>query len=183
MEKTFRVSLLLEAVRYFSDLDICNQYMTQIKWPNKKPVCPACGSHRIGEIHTRRMFKCRECKKQFSYKVGTIFEDSHLGLDKWFGAVWAIANCRNGISSHELGRAVGVTQKTAWLMLHRIREAMRTRSFDKFDGPAEADTTYIGGKSEKKPKGWREFDQLARKLVAVPKAKIGQRVKKLREKK
>lgn len=117
---------LLEAVRYFADLDVCNSYMRRIKWRNGKPVCPACGSSRIGEIHTRRMLKCRECKKQFSYKVGTIFEDSPLGLDKWFVAVWCIANYRNGISSHELGRAIGVTQKTAWFMLHRIREATRT---------------------------------------------------------
>lgn len=139
---------LLEAVRYFADVDVCNAYMRRIKWPKGRPVCPACGSESIGEIRTRRMLKCRECKKQFSYKVGTIFEDSRLGLDKWFVAVWAIANCRNGISSHELGRAIGVSQKTAWFMLHRIREAMRTESFDKFDGPAEADTTYVGGKAE-----------------------------------
>ena len=86
-----------------------------------------------------------DCRKDFSYKAGTIFEDSPLGLDKWFVAVWFIANDRNGISSHELGRALGVTQKTAWFMLHRIRLAMESESFDKFDGPAEADTTYVGG--------------------------------------
>jgi transposase-like protein len=115
---------LLSAVRYFADLNECNQYMSKVKWPKGRVTCPACGSNRIGEIATRHMLRCRECRKQFSYKVGTIFEDSPLGLDKWFVAVWAIANCRNGISSHELGRALGVTQKTAWFMLHRIRLAM-----------------------------------------------------------
>jgi len=139
---------LLDAVRYFSDLGVCDAYMRRIKWPGGKITCPACGSERIGEIKTRHLLRCKDCRKQFSPKVGTIFEDSPLGLDKWFVAVWAIANCRNGISSHELGRALGVTQKTAWFMLHRIRRAMESDSFDKFDGPAEADTTYVGGKAE-----------------------------------
>jgi transposase-like protein len=136
---------LLEAVRYFSDLDVCHAYMRRIKWPSGKIVCPKCDGSNIGTIETRRMLKCRECKKQFSCKVGTIFEDSPLGLDKWFVAVWCIANDKNGISSHELGRALGVTQKTAWFMLHRIRKAMEVGGIDKFDGPAEADTSYIGG--------------------------------------
>ena len=136
---------LLSAVRFFADLDVCNTYMRKIKWPTGKPICPHCKSDRIGEIATRHLLRCKDCRKQFSAKVGTIFEDSPLGLDKWFVAVWVIANCRNGISSHELGRALGVTQKTAWFMLHRIRLAMQCKSFDQFDGPAEADTTYIGG--------------------------------------
>lgn len=113
---------LMQAVRYFADLSICDAYMRRIKWAGK-PVCPACGSDRIGEIVARHKLQCKGCRKQFSHKVGTIFEDSPLGLDKWFVAVWCIANARNGISSHELGRALGVTQKTAWFMLHRIREA------------------------------------------------------------
>lgn len=118
---------LLEAVRYFSDLSVCNDYMRKIKWPDGKVTCPRCGGNRIGEIATRSMLRCKDCRKQFSYKVGTIFEDSPLGLDKWFVAVWCIANAKNGISSHELGRALGVTQKTAWFMLHRIRKAMLQR--------------------------------------------------------
>ena len=122
---------LMQAVRYFADLSICDAYMRRIKWAGK-PVCPACGSDRIGEIVARHKLQCKGCRKQFSHKVGTIFEDSPLGLDKWFVAVWCIANARNGISSHELGRALGVTQKTAWFMLHRIREAMGCKSFDKF---------------------------------------------------
>jgi transposase-like protein len=115
---------LMEAVRYFADLEICDLYMRRIKWPDAHVACPFCGSERIGEIKSRHLLRCKDCRKQFSHRVGTIFEDSPLGLDKWFVAVWCIGNDRNGISSHELGRALGVTQKTAWFMLHRIRLAM-----------------------------------------------------------
>lgn len=103
---------LISAVRYFSDLKICNEYMRKIKWPEGVMCCHHCGGIRIGEMATRSILRCKDCRKQFSYKVGTIFEDSPLGLDKWFVAVWSVANCKNGISSHELGRALGVTQKT-----------------------------------------------------------------------
>ncbi len=133
-----QLETLLAAIRYFSDLDACNAYMRQIKWPRGRIICPECGSDNVGEVASRHLLQCRACRKQFSHKVGTIFEDSPLGLDKWFVAVWCIANCRNGISSQELGRAIGVRQKTAWFMLHRIRLAMECDSFDKFDGPAEA---------------------------------------------
>ena len=132
-------SNLLDAVRYFSDLSVCNAYMRKIKWPGGNPICHNCGSIAVYELSTRPLLKCRDCKKQFSYKVGTIFEDSPLGLDKWFVAVWAIANAKNGISSHELGRALGVTQKTAWFMLHRVREAMTTGTFRKLSGTVESD--------------------------------------------
>jgi transposase-like protein len=138
---------LIEAVRYFADLDTCHAYMKKIKWPDGIR-CPYCESQRIGEITPRHMLRCKDCRKQFSYKVGTIFEDSPLGLDKWFVAVWVIANCKNGISSHELGRALGVTQKTAWFMLHRIREAMRTGTFTKLRGEVESDETFIGGEAK-----------------------------------
>jgi transposase-like protein len=136
---------LLEAVRYFSDLDVCNEYMKGIKWPNGKIVCPKCGKDRVGEIKTRKMLRCKDCRKQFSYKVGTIFEDSPLGLDKWFVAVWCITNAKNGISSYELGRALGVTQKSAWHMLHRIRLAMHNETPKRLSGTVEADETYVGG--------------------------------------
>ena len=139
---------LMEAVRYFADLDICDEYMRRIKWPRGRIACPRCGGSRIGEIKSRHLLRCKDCRKQFSHKLGTIFEDSPLGLDKWFTAVWAVANAKNGISSHELGRALGVTQKTAWFLLHRIRLAMEAESFGQFDGPAEADTTYVGGRAE-----------------------------------
>lgn len=147
---------LLEAVRYFSDLDRCEEYMRAMRWRGGKPKCPECGSDNIGEIKTRRLLRCRDCRRQIYTKRGTIFEDSPLGLDKWFVAVWAIANCKNGISSHELARALGVTQKTAWFMLHRIRVAMEIDDGSKFDGTTEADTTYVGGAAENMHKARRE---------------------------
>lgn len=149
---------LIEAVRYFSVAANCNDFMREIKWP-KGIVCPKCGNDSCKEMPTRpNWIKCNRasCQKQFSYKVGTIFEDSPLGLDKWFCAVWSIANCKNGISSHELGRAIGVTQRTAWFMLHRIRKAMESNDFSKLDGEIESDETYVGGKAKNMSKAKRE---------------------------
>src|SRR5690349_8458919 len=137
---------LLEAVQYFSDLDVANEYVASLRWP-EGPVCPRCGEREHSFISTRRLWKCKACKRQFSVKVGTIFEDSPLGLDKWLPAVWLIANSKNGISSHELARALGITQKSAWFMLHRIRLAMRDGSFSLLSGTVEVDETYIGGKA------------------------------------
>lgn len=137
---------LIEAIRHFSDLDLCNDFVARLRWPNG-PVCPRCGCIEHSYLSTRRLWKCKGCKKQYSVKVGTIFEGSPLGLDKWLPAVWLVANSKNGISSHELGRALGVTQKSAWFMLHRIRLAMQTESFDKLSGEVEADETFIGGKA------------------------------------
>ncbi len=110
-------------------------------------MCPSCGSTEYSYLKTRRVWKCKqkECRKQYSVKLGTIFSDSPLGLDKWLPAVWLVANSKNGISSHELGRALGVTQKSAWFMVHRIRLAMQTGSFDKLDGEVEVDETFVGG--------------------------------------
>lgn len=135
---------LLEAIRYFSDLDVCTEYVAGLRWPDG-PVCPKCGGAEYSYLTTRRLWKCKACKKQYSVKVGTIFEDSPLGLDKWLPAVWLAANSKNGISSHELARALGITQKSAWFMLHRIRLAMQRGSIDKLSGEVEADETYIGG--------------------------------------
>jgi transposase-like protein len=117
---------LQEAVVYFADADNCLNYLSARRWPNGV-ICPTCGSKNIGFIASRRMFQCktRHPKAQFSVKLGTIFEDSPLGLEKWLPAMWMIASDRNGISSWELHRALGVTQKTAWFMLHRIRLAMQ----------------------------------------------------------
>ena len=136
---------LIDAVRYFSDEKICGEYMKQIKWPDGKVTCPKCAGDNIGTIATRAMYKCRACKKQFSAKVDTIFEGSPLPLSSWFVAVWMIANCKNGISSLELHRAIGVTQKSAWFMLHRIRLAMRQGHFRKLHDVVESDETFIGG--------------------------------------
>jgi transposase-like protein len=146
---------LIEAIRYFSDLDVCTDFVAHLRWPNG-PACPRCGGVEHSYLTTRRLWKCKGCKKQFSVKVGTIFEDSALGLDKWLPAIWLIANSKNGISSHELGRALGVTQKSAWFMLHRIRLAMHTGSFNKLDGEIEVDETYIGGKARNMHKDVRK---------------------------
>lgn len=141
---------LVDAVKHFSSLDTCHEYLVALKWPDGKIVCPKCGGDKIGNVASRRLLQCKDtaCRKQFSAKVGTIFEDSPLGLDKWFVAVWCIANAKNGISSCELGRALGVTQKTAWFMLHRVRLAMQTPTFRKFRDVVESDETFIGGKAE-----------------------------------
>lgn len=150
---------LLEAIRYFSDPDQCEAYMRRIRWSDSVPVCPNCGAKgvRIGEIKTRRMLRCKDCRKQFSSRLGTVFESSKIPLDKWFLTVWLVANCKNGISSYEVARDIGVTQTTAWFMLHRIRAAMEVEGIDKFDGPSEADATYVGGKAKNMHKKRREM--------------------------
>src|SRR5688572_10595064 len=141
---------LLGAIRYFSDPDVALAFMVGIRWPDGI-YCPRCGCAEPLFLKTRRLWKCRECKKQFSVKVGTLFEDSPIGLDKWLPCVWLIANCKNGVSSHELARSLGVTQKTAWFMLHRIRLAMQTETTGgKLGGDVEVDETFIGGKARNK---------------------------------
>ncbi len=140
---------LQEAVIYFSDQDVCLEYVVVRRWPNGV-TCPTCGSAEVRFIPTRRVWECKTThpKKQFSAKTGTICEDSPLGLDKWLLAMWMVANCRNGVSSYEIHRTVGVTQKTAWFLLHRIREAMQTKSVQKkmMAGEVEADESFIGGR-------------------------------------
>jgi transposase-like protein len=148
---------LLDAIRYFSDLDVVTQEVAKVRWPDG-PVCPACGlvDKKHYYLKTRRVWKCRSCKKQFSVKVGTIFEDSPLGLDKWLPAVWLVGNSKNGISSYELARALGVQQKTAWFMTHRIRLALQQGTFEKLSGEVKADETFIGGKARNMHKKKRE---------------------------
>ncbi len=146
---------LLEAIRYFSDLDVATDYVAKLRWPGG-PVCPRCGGTEYSYLTTRRIWKCKACKKQYSVKVGTIFEDSPLGLDKWLPAIWLAANSKNGISSHELGRALGITQKSAWFMLHRIRLAMQSGTFSMLSGEVEVDETYIGGKARHMHKAQRK---------------------------
>lgn len=138
---------LVEAVRYFADGAACAEYMRTIKWPDGVVRCPDCQSDNVGRIETRNKYKCRACKRQFTDKVDTIFEDSPLPLSSWFVAVWQIANCKNGVSSLELSRALGVTQKTAWFMLHRIRLAMRAGTFRKLRDTVESDETFVGGRA------------------------------------
>ena len=146
---------LLEAIRYFSDRDVCVDFVAKLRWPDG-PVCPRCEGTEHSFLKTRRIWKCKNCKRQFSVKVGTIFEDSPLGLDKWLPAVWLAANSKNGISSHELGRALGITQKSAWFMLHRIRLAMQKGSLSALAGEVEIDETYIGGKARNMHKRERQ---------------------------
>jgi transposase-like protein len=138
---------LSEAIKYFADADNAINFMASVRWPDGKPKCHCCKSENAAFLSTRRLWKCRDCAKQFSVKVGTIFEDSALGFDKWLPAFWMIVNAKNGISSCELSRALGVTQKTAWFMLHRIRLAIQNGDFSKLSGEVEADETYIGGKA------------------------------------
>lgn len=116
---------LTEAIRYFADLDLATDYVAGLRWPDGF-VCPHCGGRDYSFVSTRRLWKCKSCQKQSSVKVGTIFADSALGLDKWLPAIWLAANPETGISSHELARALGTTQKSAWFMLRRIAEAEAT---------------------------------------------------------
>jgi transposase-like protein len=125
MDKQPIPETLIQAVRQFSDPEVAHAFFVQHRWPNGV-ACPrmGCGSAAVTYLAKYRRWNCRDCGRQFTAKVGTIFEDSPIGLDKWLPAFWLIASNRNGISSHELARGLGVTQKTAWFMLHRIREAL-----------------------------------------------------------
>src|SRR5262249_33255079 len=136
---------LQEAVIYFSNEDTCVEFIAMLRWPNGA-VCPNCSkSDAVSYLPKYRRWHCKECRKQFSVKVGTIFEDSPLPLNKWVVAVWLIAAAKNGISSYEVHRALGITQKAAWHMMHRVRLALQNGSFEKMSGEVEADETYIGG--------------------------------------
>lgn len=146
----------MEAIRVFSDPKVCLDVVAGAKWGAKGPACSRCESKRLSFLKTRLMWKCLDCQKQFTVKVGTIFEDSPVGLDKWLCAMWLMANCKNGISSYEISRDLKVTQTTAWFMMHRIRYAMHTGSINKMSGTVEADETFIGGKARFMHHGKRE---------------------------
>jgi transposase-like protein len=140
------------AIQFFSDFENCRQFMIAVRWLDGKVRCPECGSDKVTYLAKARVYRCYEPhpRQKFSLKVGTVFEDSPIPLEKWLPAVWLIVNCKNGISSYEVHRALGVTQKTAWFMLHRIRLAVQSKSFAKIGGPGsevEADETFIGGKA------------------------------------
>lgn len=153
---------LQQAIIYFSDANNCLEYMVSRLWPNGI-VCPVCGRPEPTFLKNQRKWQCKSVhpKRQFSAKTGTIFEDSPISLEKWLPTMWLVTNCKNGVSSYEIARAIGVTQKTAWFMLHRIRLAMKNESKSKLGnqgGPVEMDETFIGGKlknmhKSKRPKG------------------------------
>jgi transposase-like protein len=141
---------LQEAIVYFADPDNCIEYLVARRWP-EGVFCPTCGRVDVKYVAARRVWQCktRHAKCQFSVKVGTIFEDSPIKLDKWLMAMWMIANCKNGVSSHEIARSLGITQKSAWFLLHRIRLAMKDepeKKLGRSGGPVEVDETWIGGK-------------------------------------
>jgi transposase-like protein len=148
---------LQEAILYFKDPETSTTFMAQMRWP-EGVTCPYCQGKAVSYLSTRRKWKCmnKECHKQFSVKVGTIMEDSPIGLDKWLAAIWMIANAKNGVSSYEIHRALDITQKSAWFLLHRIRLAMQTGTFQKLSGQVEADETFIGGKARNMHKSKRE---------------------------
>ena len=140
---------LQDAIIYFSSPDNCIDYLAARRWSNGVVLCPTCGSKEVSFVASRRLWQCktRHPKAQFSIKVGTIFEDSPIGLDKWLLGLWMQANCKNGISSYELHRATGISQKSAWFVLHRIRLALRGENRGgKLSGEVEADETFVGGK-------------------------------------
>jgi transposase-like protein len=150
---------LQEAIAHFADPERAFVYAVNWRWPDGVITCPRCGHDKHSFVKTRLLWFCKGCKKQFTVKVGTIFEDSPIGMDKWLVAMWMVSNCKNGVSSYEIARDLGVTQKTAWFMNHRIRLAMQDETKGRLggNGPVEMDETFIGGKiknmhNNRKPK-------------------------------
>lgn len=162
---------LQEAIKYFADPQRCQDLLSAMRWP-EGPACPKCQSTRQGFLKSRNVYQCKECRKQYTAKLGTIFEDSPLPLEKWFCALWMLTNAKNGISSYEVHRSLKVTQKTAWFMLHRLRLALQKGSIDrKLMGDVEVDETYIGGQArnmhqDKKLK-MKETEGFFRKAVVI----------------
>jgi transposase-like protein len=144
---------LQTTIQFFSDYENCRKFMAFVRWMDGVVRCPRCNSEKITYLEKARVYRCygKHPKQKFSLKVGTVFEDSPIPLEKWLPAVWLIANCKNGISSYEISRALGVTQKSAWFMLHRIRKAMQDGTLGSKlggnGGEVEADETFIGGKA------------------------------------
>jgi len=143
------VKTLQQAIIYFKDYENCHALMVQLRWPDGKVKCPYCDSEKVTYLAKARVWKCygKHTRPRFSLKTGTILEDSPLGLDKWLAALWLVVNCKNGISSCEMARDLGVTQKTAWFMNHRLRAALNEGGFTMLSGEVEVDETFIGGKA------------------------------------
>jgi hypothetical protein len=162
---------LLEAIQHFADFENCRKFMISLRWLDGVVRCPRCGSEKVAYLEKARLYFCstKHPKQKFSLKVGTVLEDSPIGLDKWFPAMWLLSNCKNGISSYELAKDLGITQKSAWFMLHRIRLAMQHGTIVKMggtSGPTEVDETFIGGDPRKMHKSRRLAIQRERSKVA-----------------
>jgi transposase-like protein len=149
---------LQQAINHFTTYDNCKAFMVALRWPDGKVQCPQCGSEHVAYLENARLWKCytKHERSKFSLKTGTIFEDSPLGLDKWLPVMWMLVNCKNGVSSWEIHRAMGVTQKTAWFMLQRARLAMQGSLGGMLSGEVEVDETFIGGKARNMHKSKRE---------------------------
>ncbi len=148
------IKTLQQAIIHFSDPENCRKFMIAVRWLDGVVRCPYCNSEKVTYLAKAKVYRCygNHPKQKFSLKIGTVFEDSAIGLEKWLPATWLLCNSKNGISSYELSRAIGVTQKTAWFMLHRIRLAMTTQSFMKLGtegGAVEIDETFVGPKPQK----------------------------------
>jgi transposase-like protein len=161
---------LQAAIQFFGDYENCRKFMVAVRWLDEVVRCPRCNSEKVTYLAKARLYRCYgdHPKQKFSLKVGTVFEDSPIPLEKWLPAVWLVVNCKNGISSYEIHRALGVTQKSAWFMLHRIRLAVRSKSFEKLGGPdseIEVDETFIGGKAKNMHKSKKLRIRQARNLI------------------
>jgi transposase-like protein len=179
---------LQEAILFFADEEKAHDVLVQMRWPTGKVECPHCKSMRIGKmvftLHksrsqkpenegkmlSRRVWNCKKCKKQFSAKVGTIFADSALGLDKWLPALWMLTNAKNGVSSYEIHRALHITQKSAWFVGHRLRLALKEGTFEMMKGIVEGDEAWLGGASknmhgERRKRLMRGHNNLSQSIV------------------
>jgi transposase-like protein len=184
------IKTLQQAIQHFTDPENCRRFMVFVRWPDGMVKCPYCGSVKLTWLAKAKVYRCYgdHPKQKFSLKTGTVFEDSPIGLEKWLPALWLLSNSKNGISSYELHRALGVTQKTAWFMLHRIRLAMQSKSFFKMGGtdggPIEVDEAYIGGEPKNRHLSVRgassESRFVSREYPAIkPKSKAGRGTDKI----
>jgi len=182
-----QVKTLQQAIRYFADKNVCIDTVANLRWPNGIPVCPKCFGNEHYYLKTQKRWKCKKCGRQFSVKVGTIFEDSPIPLDKWLTALWLLVNCKNGISSYEVAKDLGITQKSAWFVLQRLRLALKDRSFTKIggqSGPVEVDETFVCGqfKNMHKEKRLRYNIERGKKGKTVVLGMLDRDVRKVRAK-
>jgi transposase-like protein len=175
---------LQQAIQFYCDFENCKTFMVALRWPDGKVACPACGSEKVTWLEKARLWKCYEKheRPKFSLKTGTIFEDSPLGLEKWLPVMWMLVNCKNGISSWEIHRAMGVTQKTAWFMLQRGRLALQNLSGNKLSGEVEVDETLVGGKArnmhkERKARYQKEGRNIGGKAIVMGMLERGKTVR------